>query len=92
MLEPLDIPDGYFEYLFPKKEWECLHRAMQRVFAEETGDGNIKITLVKAKGGEIPAFHGMKDLQIRDKVRSIIKVKTVDENNTEDEEELLLGN
>ena len=51
MLEPLDIPDGYFEYLFPKKEWECLHRAMQRVFAEETGDGNIKITLVKAKGG-----------------------------------------
>ena len=52
MLEPLDIPDGYFEYLFPKKEWECLHRAMQRVFAEETGD----------------------------------------ENNTEDEEELLLGN
>ena len=90
MSEPLDIPDGYFEYLSLEKELKYLHSAMQRVFAEEIGDGKIPITLVKGKEGAIPAFHGMKDLQ--DKVWSIIKAKIVDENNTEDEEELLPGN
>ena len=50
------------------------------------------VTLVKAKRVQIPAFHGMTDLQIRDKVRSVIKANIVDENNTQDEEELLPGN
>ena len=52
-----------------------LHSAIQRVFAEEIADGKITVTLVKAKRVQIPAFHGVTDLQIRDKVRSIIKAK-----------------
>ena len=40
---------------------------------------------------QIPAFHGMADLQIRGKVRSIIKAKTGSENNTQYEQELLPG-
>ena len=41
------------------------------MFADEIADGKITVTLVKAKKVKIPAFHGMTDLKIRDKVRSI---------------------
>ena len=75
-----------------KNELEDLHSTIQRVFAEEIADGKITVTLVKAKRVQIPSFHGMTDLQIRDKVRSIIKADIVDENNTQDEAELLPGN
>ena len=68
-----------------------LHSVKQRVFAEEINDGKIKATLVKAKRVQIPVFHGT-DLQIRDKVRSIIKAKIDSENNTQDKEELLPAN
>ena len=88
----LNKPHRYFEYLSPKNELEGLHSAIQRVFPEEIADGKITVTLVKVKRVQIPAFHGMTDLQIRDKVRSIIKAKIIDENNTQDEEELLPGN
>ena len=71
ILEPLDIPHGYFEYLSPKNKLEDLHSAIKRVFADKIADGKIKVTLVKAKKVQIPAFHGMTDLQKRDKVRSI---------------------
>ena len=37
-------------------------------------------------------FHCMADLQIRDKVRSIIKAKVDSENTMQDEEQLLSGN
>ena len=47
---------------------------------------------VKAKREQIQAFRGMTDLQIRDKVRSIIKAKIDSENVTQDEEELFPGN
>ena len=62
------------------------------MFAEEIADGKIAVTLVQAKRVQIPAFHGMTDLQIRDKVRSIIKAKIDSGNITQDEEELLPGN
>ena len=71
ILESLDTPDGYFEYLSPKKELEDVHSAIQRVFADEIADGKITVTLVKAKKVQIPVFHGITDLQIRDKVQSI---------------------
>ena len=71
ILELLDTPHGYFEYLSPKNELEELHSAMQRVFADEIADGKITVTLVKAKKVQIPVFHGITDLQIRDEVRSI---------------------
>ena len=71
ILEPLDTPHGYFDYLSPKNELEDLHSAIQRVFADEIADGKIRVTLVKAKKVQIPVFHGITDLQIRDKVRSI---------------------
>ena len=60
----LNKPHGYFEYLFPKNELEGLHIAIQRVFPEEIADGKITVTLVKVKRVQIPAFHGMTDLQI----------------------------
>ena len=75
-----------------RNELEDLHNAMQRLFTEEIADGKITVTLVKAKRVQIPAFHGMIDLQIRDKVQSIIKVKIVDQNNTQDKRELLPAN
>ena len=78
--------------LSTKNELEYRHSGMQPMFSEEIGDGKITVTLVKAKGGEMPVFHVIKDLQIREKVPPIIKVKFVDENNTDDEEELLPGN
>ena len=65
---------------------------IQGVFAEKIADDKIKTTLVKAKSVQIPVFHGMADLHICDKVRSIIKAKIVDENNVQDEEKLLPGN
>ena len=65
ILEPLNKPHGYFEYLSPKNELEDLHSAIQRVFAMEIADGKIKFTLVKVKRVQILAFHGMTDLQIR---------------------------
>ena len=68
------------------------HDTIQRAFPEKIADDQIKTTLVKAKRVQIPVFHGMADLQIPDKVRSIIKAKIVDENNTQGEEELLPGN
>ena len=71
ILEHLDTPHGYFEYLSPKNELEDLHSVMQRVFADEIADGKITVTLVKAKKVQILVFHGITDLQIRDKVRSI---------------------
>ena len=69
-----------------------LHSAMQRVLAEEIADGKIAVTLVKAKREQIQAFRDMTDVQIRDKVRSIIKAKIDSENVTQDEEELFPGN
>ena len=68
-----------------------LHSAKQQVFAEETTDGKITATLVKGKRVQIPVFHGA-DLQIQDKVRSIIKANIDSESNTQDTEELLPGN
>ena len=62
------------------------------MFADEIANGKISVTLVKAKRVSIQAFHGMEDLQIRDKLRSIIKAKIVVESNTQDEEELFPGN
>ena len=70
-MERLDTPGGYFEYLSPKNELEDLHSAIQRVFADEIADGKITVTLLKAKKVQIPVFHGITDLQIRDEVRSI---------------------
>ena len=90
--QPLDKLHGYFEYLPPKNELKDLHSAKQRVFAEETANGKITATLVNAKRVQIQVFHGMADLQIRDKVRSIIKAKIDSENSTQDEEQLLPGN
>ena len=92
ILQPLDKLHRYFEYLPPKNELKDLHSANQRVFAEETSNGKITATLVNAKRVQIQAFHDMADLQIRDKVRSIIKAKIDSENSTQDEEQLLPGN
>ena len=61
------------------------------MLSEETADGKITAKLVKAKRIQIPAFHRT-DLRIRDKVRSIIKPKLDNENDTQDKEELLPGN
>ena len=61
------------------------------MLSEETADGKITAKLVKAKIIQIPAFHRT-DLRIRDKVRSIIKPKLDNENDTQDKEELLPGN
>ena len=49
-----------------------LHSANQRVFAEETAMVKLQLNVKRV---QIPAFYGMADLQIGDKVRSIIKVK-----------------
>ena len=59
------------------------------IFSEEITNAKVTVTLVNTKRVETPTFHGMTDLQIRDKVRSIIKAKIADGNNTQDEEELL---
>ena len=82
---------GYFEYLSPKLELKDVHSAKQRVFSEEIADGKITAKLVKAKRLQIPAFHRT-DLRIRDQVRSIIKAKLDNENDTQDKEKLLPGN
>ena len=66
-----------------------LHSAEQRVFPEEIANGKITAILVIDKRVQIPAFHDMADLHIRDKVRSIIKTEIDRENNAQDEEELL---
>ena len=87
----MDILHGYFEYLSPKNELKDLHSAKQRVFSEEISDGKITAKLVKAKRIQIPVFHGT-DLRIRDRVRSIIKARLDNENDTQDKEELLPGN
>ena len=68
---------------------EDLHSAIQ-VFAEEIANGKITVILVKLEGTG-PSLPWYDNLQIRDKLRSIIKVKSVDESNTQDEEELLPG-
>ena len=62
------------------------------MFSEEIANDKITATLVNAKRVQISHFHGMADLQMRDKVRSIIKSKNDSENNTQDEEELPSGN
>ena len=62
------------------------------VFAEEIADGIMTVTLTKVKSVQILAFRGMTDLHIQDRVRSIIKVKVVYQNNTQDKGELLLDN
>ena len=87
----MDILHGYFEYLSPKIELKDLHSAKQRVFSEEIADDKITAKLVKAKRIQIPAFRRT-DLWIRDKVRSNIKAKLINENDTQDKEELLPGN
>ena len=69
-----------------------LRSEKQWVLAEEIANGKITATLTNAKRVQIPVFHGMADLQIQEKVRSVIKAKTDSENNTQDEEELLPGN
>ena len=69
-----------------------LRSEKQGVLAEETANGKITATLANSKRVQIPVFHGMADLQIQEKVRSVIKAKTDSENNTQDEEELLPGN
>ena len=68
-----------------------VHSAKQRVFADEIVDGKITATLGNAKRVQIWAVHGT-DIQMRDKVRSIIKAKIDSENNMQDKEELLPGN
>ena len=68
-----------------------LHSAKQRVLADEIADGKITATLVNTKRVQIGAFHGTV-IQIRDKVRSIIKAKIDSEYNMQDKEELLPGN
>ena len=87
----MDILHGYFEYLSPKLELKDVHSAKQRVFSEEIADGKITAKLVKAKRLQIPAFHRT-HLRIRDQVRSIIKAKLDNENDTQDKEKLLPGN
>ena len=52
------------------------------MYAAETAHGKITVTLVKAKEVQIAPFDDMTDLQTRGQVRSIIKVKSVAENNT----------
>ena len=69
-----------------------LRSEKQWVLAEEIANGKITATLANAKRVQIPVFDGMADLQIREKVRSVIKAKTDSENNPQDEEELLPGN
>ena len=61
------------------------------MLSEETANGKITAKLAKAKRIQISAFHRT-DLRIRDKVRSIIKPKLDNENDTQDKEELLPGN
>ena len=85
ILQLLDILYRYFEYLSSKNELKDLHSAKQLVFAKEVADRKIIATLLKAKRVQIPAFRCMTDLQIRHKVRSIIKAKIDCENNTQDE-------
>ena len=65
-----------------------------RIFVLKKESYSEKITpaKVKAKREQIQAFRGMTDIQIRDKVRSIIKAKIDSENVTQDEEELFPGN
>ena len=53
ILELLDTPYGYFEYLSPKKELEDLHSVIQRVFPDENADGKITVTLVKAQSSVV---------------------------------------
>ena len=62
------------------------------VLKKESYSEKITAAKVKAKREQIQAFRGMTDLQIRDKVRSIIKAKIDSENVTQDEEELFPGN
>ena len=62
------------------------------VLKKESFSEKITAAKVKAKREQIQAFRGMTDLQIRDKVRSIIKAKIDSENVTQDEEELFPGN
>ena len=66
ILQPFDILHGYFEYLSPKNELKDLHNAKELVFAEEIADDKIIATYLMAKRVQIPAFHCMIDLQIRD--------------------------
>ena len=62
------------------------------VLKKESYSEKITAAKVKAKREQIQAFRGMTDLQIRDKVRSIIKTKIDSENVTQDEEDLFPGN
>ena len=62
------------------------------VLKKESYSEKITAAKVKAKREQIQAFRGMTDLQIRDKVRSIIKAKTDSENVMQGEEELFPGN
>ena len=62
------------------------------VLKKESYSEKITAAKVKAKREQIQAFRGMTDLQIRDKVRSIIKAKIGSESVTQDEEELFPGN
>ena len=62
------------------------------VLKKESYSEKITAAKIKAKREQIQAFRGMTDLQIRDKVRSIIKAKIDSENVTQDEEELFPGN
>ena len=68
-----------------------VHSAKQRVFEHEIVDGKITATLGNAKRVQACAFHGT-DIQMRDKVRSIIKANIDSENDMQDKEELLPGN
>ena len=62
----------------------CLQRKLPIV--------KLQLLIVNDNRVQISVFHGMADLHIRHKVRSIIKVKVDSENTTQDEEELLPGN
>ena len=76
------------ERKWPGRPSQCITTGVWRGIA----DGKITVTLVKAKSLQISSFYDMTDLQIWDKVPSIIKVKIGSGNITQDEEELLLGN
>ena len=64
----------------PKNELKDLHSSKQRVFANKIADSKITATLVNANRVQIRAFH-CTNIQIRDKVRSIIKAKIDRKNN-----------
>ena len=97
----------FFRYFYPKQGKTAVPKnnchknllvvkkwVLCRIFVLKKESYSEKITAakVKAKREQIQAFRGMTDLQIRDKVRSIIKTKIDSENVMQHKEELFPGN